>query len=107
LNLCAPKPCQLAHFVRDLLFLLRLRGEGLGLKLKAPNISANIAVVNFVPIPIVDGGRFTLLILHKTQCKPLSSEMQRIVQIVGLVLLLGVFALATFQGIARMARYAN
>ncbi len=71
------------------------------------NISANLAVVNFLPIPIVDGGLFTLLILEKIQGKPLSSEMQRIVQTVGLVLILGVFLLVTYQDIARMAGFAN
>jgi regulator of sigma E protease len=68
-------------------------------------ISANLAVVNFLPIPIVDGGLFTLLILEKIQGKPLSLETQRIVQMVGLVLILGVFLLVTYQDIARMAGY--
>jgi regulator of sigma E protease len=71
------------------------------------NISANLAVVNFLPIPIVDGGLFTLLILEKIQGKPLSQEAQRIVQTVGLVLILGVFLLVTYQDIARMAGLAN
>ncbi|MGD0461045.1 MAG: site-2 protease family protein [Tepidisphaeraceae bacterium] len=69
------------------------------------NISANLAVVNFLPIPIVDGGLFTLLILEKIQGKPLSADAQRIVQMVGLVLILGVFLMVTFQDIARMAGY--
>jgi regulator of sigma E protease len=69
------------------------------------NISANLAVVNFLPIPIVDGGLFTLLILERIQGKPLSAEAQRIVQMVGLVLILGVFVLVTFQDIARMHGY--
>jgi regulator of sigma E protease len=68
-------------------------------------ISANLAVVNFLPIPIVDGGLFTLLILEKIQGKPLSPDAQRIVQMVGLVLILGVFLLVTYQDIARMAGY--
>jgi regulator of sigma E protease len=68
-------------------------------------ISANLAVVNFLPIPIVDGGLFTLLILEKVQGKPLSPDAQRIVQMVGLVLILGVFLLVTYQDIARMAGY--
>jgi regulator of sigma E protease len=70
-------------------------------------ISANLAVVNFLPIPIVDGGLFTLLILEKIQGKPLSADTQRIVQMVGLALILGVFLLVTYQDIARMAGYAN
>ncbi|HEX4054626.1 MAG TPA: site-2 protease family protein [Tepidisphaeraceae bacterium] len=68
-------------------------------------ISANLAVVNFLPIPVVDGGLFTLLILEKIQGKPLSSDVQRIVQMVGLVLILGVFLLVTYQDFARMAGY--
>ncbi|MGD1277769.1 MAG: site-2 protease family protein [Tepidisphaeraceae bacterium] len=70
-------------------------------------ISANLAVINFLPIPIMDGGLFTLLILEKIQGKPLSAEMQKIVQTVGLVLILGVFLLVTYQDIARWAGYAN
>jgi regulator of sigma E protease len=69
------------------------------------NISANLAVVNFLPLPIVDGGLFTLLILEKIQGKPLSPDAQRIVQMVGLVLILGVFLMVTYQDIARLAGY--
>src|SRR6185312_8994658 len=47
-------------------------------------ISANLAVVNFLPIPIVDGGLFTFLILEKIQGKPLSPRAQAIAQYVGL-----------------------
>jgi regulator of sigma E protease len=71
------------------------------------NISANLAVVNFLPIPIVDGGLFTLLIIEKIQGKPLSAETQKIVQIVGLVLIVGLFVLVTYQDIARIAGYSN
>jgi len=69
------------------------------------NISANLAVVNFLPLPIVDGGLFTLLILEKIQGKPLAPDAQRIVQMVGLVLILGVFLLVTYQDIARLVGY--
>lgn len=65
-------------------------------------ISANLAVVNFLPIPIVDGGLFTFLILEKIQGKPLSARTQSIVQFVGLALLLGIFLLVTYQDITRL-----
>jgi regulator of sigma E protease len=71
------------------------------------NISANLAVVNFLPLPIVDGGLFVMLILEKIQGKPLSPDTQRIVQIAGLALFLGVFLLVTYQDIARIAGFAN
>jgi regulator of sigma E protease len=62
-------------------------------------ISANLAVVNFLPIPIVDGGLFTFLILEKIKGKPLSPKAQTIAQYVGLALLLGVFLFVTYQDV--------
>jgi regulator of sigma E protease len=70
------------------------------------NISANLAVVNFLPIPIVDGGLFMFLVLEKIQGKPLSLETQRVAQMVGLVLLALCVFLLTYQDIARWAGYA-
>jgi regulator of sigma E protease len=65
-------------------------------------ISANLAVVNFLPIPVVDGGHFVFLLMEKVQGKPVSQRMQSIAQVVGLALLLGVFLLVTYQDISRM-----
>ncbi len=65
-------------------------------------ISANLAVVNFLPIPIVDGGLFTFLLLEKIQGRPLSPRAQSIAQVVGLALLLGIFLLVTYQDISRL-----
>jgi regulator of sigma E protease len=66
-------------------------------------ISANLAVVNFLPIPIVDGGLFTFLIVEKIQGRPLSAKTQSIAQFVGLAIILSVFLLVTYQDIARIA----
>jgi regulator of sigma E protease len=64
-------------------------------------ISANLAVVNFLPIPIVDGGLFTFLILEKLQGKPLTPRTQAIAQYVGLAFLVGVFVFVTYHDIVR------
>jgi regulator of sigma E protease len=64
-------------------------------------ISANLAVVNFLPIPIVDGGLFTFLLLEKIKGRPVSARTQSIAQVVGLVLLLGVFLFVTYNDITR------
>jgi regulator of sigma E protease len=64
-------------------------------------ISANLAVVNFLPIPIVDGGLFTFLVLEKIQGKPLSPRTQAIAQYIGLAFLLGVFVFVTYHDIHR------
>jgi regulator of sigma E protease len=66
-------------------------------------ISANLAVVNFLPIPIVDGGLFTFLIVEKLQGRPLSAKTQSIAQFVGLAIILSVFVLVTFQDLARIS----
>ncbi len=65
-------------------------------------ISANLAVVNFLPIPIVDGGLFTFLIVEKIQGRPISAKTQSIAQFVGLAIILSVFLLVTYQDIARI-----
>jgi regulator of sigma E protease len=64
-------------------------------------ISANLAVVNFLPIPIVDGGLFLFLIIEKLQGRPLSSRTQSIAQVVGLALIVSVFLFVTYQDIMR------
>jgi len=64
-------------------------------------ISANLALVNFLPIPIVDGGLFLFLIIEKIQGRPLSSRTQNVAQYIGLAILLSVFVFATYQDILR------
>jgi regulator of sigma E protease len=58
--------------------------------------------VNFLPIPIVDGGLFLFLIIEKIAGRPLSPRMQTIAQFVGLAIILSVFVLVTFQDIKRI-----
>jgi regulator of sigma E protease len=64
-------------------------------------ISANLALVNFLPIPIVDGGLFLFLVIEKIQGKPLSARAQSVAQWVGLTVLLSVFVFATYHDILR------
>jgi regulator of sigma E protease len=64
-------------------------------------ISANLAVVNFLPIPIVDGGLFVFLIIEKFQGRPLSPKVQSIAQLVGIALIASVFIFVTYQDIMR------
>jgi regulator of sigma E protease len=58
-------------------------------------VSVNLAVANFLPLPIVDGGLFLLLILEKIRGKPLSLKVQSAIQVVGIVLLAGMFLFVT------------
>ncbi len=63
-------------------------------------VSVNLAVANFLPLPIVDGGLFLLLILEKVRGKPLSLKVQSAIQVVGIVLLAGLFLYVTVNDIS-------
>ena len=65
-------------------------------------VSVNLAVANFLPLPIVDGGLFLLLILEKVRGKPLSLKIQTAIQTVGIVLLAGLFLFVTYNDITGM-----
>lgn len=65
-------------------------------------ISANLAVVNFLPLPIVDGGLFVFLLIEKLRGKPVSPRVQAITQIVGLALIVSLFLFVTYNDILRL-----
>jgi len=65
-------------------------------------ISANLAVVNFLPIPVVDGGVFVLLIIEKLKGGPISMRAQEIITYAGLVLIASVFIYLTYNDIVRL-----
>ncbi len=58
-------------------------------------ISVNLAVINFLPLPILDGGLFVMLLLEKIRGRPLPLKVQAGIQIVGLILIGGVFLYVT------------
>jgi regulator of sigma E protease len=62
-------------------------------------VSVNLAVANFLPLPIVDGGLFLLLILEKIRGKPLSLKVQTAIQTAGIVLLASLFLFVTINDI--------
>ena len=64
-------------------------------------ISANLAVVNFLPIPVVDGGQFMFLIFEKIKGKPLSPRSVAIAQYVGLAFLAALVLFVTYHDILR------
>lgn len=66
-------------------------------------ISANLAVINFLPLPIVDGGHFVFLLIEKIKGSPISLRIQVATQLIGLALIIGIFLLVTFQDIQKMA----
>jgi len=67
-------------------------------------ISACIAVVNFLPLPPLDGGLIVLLLVEKIKGSALSERMQGVVAYAGWVLIGGFFLYVTFNDIVRSVR---
>jgi len=67
-------------------------------------ISANLAVINFLPLPIVDGGLAVMLIIEKIRGRPLSVAVQNAIQVIGLILIAVLFVLLTYNDIVQWIR---
>lgn len=65
-------------------------------------ISVNLAVINFLPLPIVDGGHMVFLIIEKIKGSPASPAIQIGAMWVGLVLIGCVFLLVTYNDVYRL-----
>jgi len=64
-------------------------------------ISANLAVINFLPLPIVDGGLMVFLLIEKIKGSPISMRVQVATQVVGLVLIVSAFLFVTIMDLSR------
>jgi regulator of sigma E protease len=62
-------------------------------------LSINLAVINFIPFPVVDGGLMVFLIIEKLKGRPLSLKTQMVATLVGLATIILVFVLVTFKDI--------
>ena len=65
-------------------------------------ISANLAVINFLPIPIVDGGLFVMLLYEGITRRPVPIVVQNVATAIGLALIITVFIFITVQDIGRL-----
>jgi regulator of sigma E protease len=65
-------------------------------------ISVNLAVINFLPLPIVDGGQFLFLLYEAIRGKPVPVGFQNGVTMVGLVLIAGMFLVVTFNDVRNL-----
>jgi len=59
-------------------------------------ISVNLAVVNFLPLPIVDGGHFLMIVYEQILRKPVPIGVQNLITLAGLGLIATIFLLVTY-----------
>ena len=65
-------------------------------------ISVNLAVVNFLPIPVLDGGHFVFLVLEKVLGRPVPERWASAAVIIGLVLILSLMVFVLFLDVRRL-----
>ncbi len=66
-------------------------------------ISANLAVINFLPLPIMDGGLMVFLLVEKIKGSPVSLKVQVVTQVIGMFLIGAAFLFVTFNDVIRLA----
>ena len=65
-------------------------------------INVCIAVFNFLPLPILDGGHMVFLLIEKIKGSPVSMKVQEITTYVGLILIGGLFLFITYHDIVKI-----
>lgn len=64
-------------------------------------LSINLAFLNVLPIPILDGGHLFFLLVEKVKGSPVSERVLGYSQMVGIVLILSLFVFVTYNDLAR------
>lgn len=65
-------------------------------------IAVNLAVINLVPFPALDGGRFFLILIEKIKGSPISQRIEGIVNTVGFVFLIFLMVVITLRDIINL-----
>ncbi len=65
-------------------------------------LSLNLAVINVLPFPALDGGRIFFLLLEKIKGKPVKQETEAIIHNIGFLFLIALIILVTYKDIARL-----
>lgn len=64
-------------------------------------ISLNLAIVNMLPLPALDGGRLLMIIIRKITGKAITDEMEGKIHFIGIMLLFALMIYVTWNDIVR------
>ena len=67
-------------------------------------ISINLAFVNLLPIPALDGGKVLFLLIELVRGEKLDPKYEGVASMVGLILILALFVFVTYHDILRIVR---
>lgn len=67
-------------------------------------ISVNLGVVNMLPLPALDGGRFLLLIVESIRRKPIRQKYEIAINLVGFGLIICLMVFVSFNDIVRLVQ---
>ena len=67
-------------------------------------LSLNLAVLNILPIPALDGGRLAFVFLEKLIGKKLRPAFERSAHQVGMIILMGLIILVSINDILKLAK---
>ncbi|MCL4221837.1 MAG: site-2 protease family protein [Phycisphaerales bacterium] len=65
-------------------------------------ISVNLAVINFLPLPIVDGGQFLMIVYEQIRGRPVPIPIQNAVTMAGFLLIASLFLIVTFNDVKNL-----
>jgi len=65
-------------------------------------ISLNLAIINALPIPALDGGRFLFLAIEGIKGSPVSQRVEKYAHVAGFVVLMTLMVLVTARDIAKL-----
>ena len=65
-------------------------------------ISINLGIMNILPIPALDGGRFLFMVIEAVRGKPIPPEKEGMIHMAGLVLLFGLMILLTVMDVRKL-----
>lgn len=65
-------------------------------------LSLNLAILNILPIPALDGGRLLFMLIELVTRRRINPHFERYAHTIGLVILLGLMVLVTFRDISRL-----
>jgi len=64
-------------------------------------ISINLAILNILPFPALDGGRLVFLAIEKIKGSPVSAKLEKTIHTIGFVFLIVLMLLVTFRDLTR------